>query len=194
MLACILRTIARPRTRNKGWAGGTHGCGFMPCLWAWRWLWLAVLPGWSAGWSAYPFSPIYGKALRWSGLWSVRPNNGLCLFAIGLRLTTSNRSRSSTSGRRPTPKAGTFPQSVDASWRLVPRVMARLAPCLSGCYLVSHWHGSLYPGPRLRVRGRPVVRNIWASLGSGCCLIVHQAQPLLVLAWSLAIQQPRQPS
>ena len=52
---------------TTGWDGGTHGCGFMPCLWAWRWLWLAVSPGWSAGWSAYPFAPASGKALRWSG-------------------------------------------------------------------------------------------------------------------------------
>ena len=35
-----------------------------------------------------------------------------------------------------------------------------LDTCLTSGCLASHWHGSLYPGPRLRVRRSAVVRNI----------------------------------
>lgn len=40
LVYCATPCSAQPVIR--GWAGGTHGCGFMPCLWARLWLWLVV--------------------------------------------------------------------------------------------------------------------------------------------------------
>ena len=92
----------------------------------------------------------------------------------------------------------TFPESGNLSpvrgrfGRTVPQGAEQDKPgsCLSGCCLASHWHGSLCPGPQLRVRGRAVVRNIWASSEQGCCLIVSSEEPLSGLALRLAIDQP----
>ena len=65
----------------------------------------------------------------------------------------------------------TFPESGNLSpvrgrfGRTVPQGAEQDKPgsCLSGCCLASHWHGSLYPVPLLRVRRGAVVRNIRAS-------------------------------
>ena len=59
----------------------------------------------------------------------------------------------------------TFPESGNLSpdWGRFGAAGAsgdRPGTCLSGCCLASHWHGSLYPVPLLRVRRGAVVRNI----------------------------------
>lgn len=182
MLACILRTTARPRTRNKG-VGGRD-----------PWLWVHALPLVVAGGrlgGRHTHSLRY-LARRCDGRVDGRqgPTMGSACSPV-VNLDHQQQAAILYIWSQTFPESGNLSPDRGRFGRLVPQGAEQDKPdsCLSGCCLASHWHGSLYPGPQLRVRRSAVVLNIWASSEQGCCLIVSSAEPLSGLALRLAIDQ-----